>query len=113
MKIRWFEMVSEEELRRRSGQPTIIKKLRVNRWKRYDHVLIMSDQKNPQASIAMETSLPGKSGEAEGHLGEDHSKRYDVEGTGSRRCRGASCGPRRVEEVRCSPLGHLGPKRVK
>ena len=38
--------------------------------------------KNPQASIAMETSGPEESGETKGHLAEDHSKRVDREENG-------------------------------
>ena len=52
MKIIWFEMVSEEELRRRTGQPSISGKLRVNRWRWYGHVLRMPDEIIPmQASL--------------------------------------------------------------
>ena len=48
MKIRWFEMVSEEELRRRTGQPSIIEKLRVSRWRWYGHVLRMPEERIPK-----------------------------------------------------------------
>ena len=51
MKIRWFEMVSEEELRRRTGQPTIIEKLRVNRWRWYGHVLRMPEGRIPKQAM--------------------------------------------------------------
>ena len=51
MKIRWFEMVSEEELRRRTGQQSIIEKLRVNRWRWYGHVLRMPDQRIPKQAL--------------------------------------------------------------
>ena len=57
--------------------------------------------KNHQVSNAMETSWPEKSGEAKGHMGEDHSKKYDWEEIGPSSCRGASWGLRRVAEVRC------------
>ena len=43
LKIRWFEIVSEEELRRRTWQPYIIEKLRVNRSIWYGHVLRMPE----------------------------------------------------------------------
>ena len=45
MKIRWFDRVSEKELRRRTGQQTITEKLRITRWRRYGHVLRMPQQR--------------------------------------------------------------------
>ena len=45
LKIRWFEIVSEEELRRRTGQLAIIEKLRVNQWRLYGHVLRMPEER--------------------------------------------------------------------
>ena len=51
MKIRWFDMVSKEELRRRTGQQTIVEKLRVNRWRWYGHVLRMPEQRIPKQAL--------------------------------------------------------------
>ena len=51
MKIRWFDMVSEEELRRRTGQQTITEKLRINRWRWYGHVLRMPEQRTPKQAL--------------------------------------------------------------
>lgn len=51
MKIRWFDMVSEQELRRRTGQQTITEKLRINRWRWYGHVLRMPEQRTPKQAL--------------------------------------------------------------
>ena len=48
MMIRWFDMVSEQELRRRPGQQTIIERLRINQRRWYGHVLRMSHQRIPK-----------------------------------------------------------------
>ena len=51
LKIRWFDMVSEEELRRRTGQQTITEKLKISRWRWYGHVLRMSEQRIPKQAV--------------------------------------------------------------
>ena len=51
MKIRWFDMVSEEELRRRTGQQTVTEKLKISRWRWYGHVLRMSAQRIPKQAV--------------------------------------------------------------
>ena len=51
MKIRWFDRVSEEELRRRTGQQTITEKLRITRWRWYGHVLRMPEQRIPKQAL--------------------------------------------------------------
>ena len=51
LKIRWFDMVSEEELRRRTGQQSVIEKLRISRWRWYGHVLRMPDQRIPKQAL--------------------------------------------------------------
>ena len=51
MKIRWFDMVSEEELRRRTGQENIIEKLRVNRLRWFGPVLRMPDHRIPKQAL--------------------------------------------------------------
>ena len=51
MKIIWFDMVSEQELRRRTEQQTTIERLRINRWRWYGNVIRMSDQKIPKQAM--------------------------------------------------------------
>ena len=51
MKISSFDMVSEEELRRTTGQQPIAEKLRIYRWWWYRHVLKMSEQRNPKQAL--------------------------------------------------------------
>ena len=51
MKIRWFDMVSKEQLRRRTEQQTIVEKLRVNRWRWFGHVLSMPDRRIPKHAL--------------------------------------------------------------
>ena len=48
MKIRWYEHVSEEELRLRTNQQSVIEKIKITRWKWYGHVLRMSDERLPK-----------------------------------------------------------------
>ena len=45
MKIRWYDHISEEELRLRSGQESVVKKLGRNRWRYLGHVLRMDDSR--------------------------------------------------------------------
>ena len=51
MKIRWFDIVSEVELRRRTGRKTVTEKLRINRWRLYGHVLRMPEQRTPKQAL--------------------------------------------------------------
>ena len=52
MKIRWHEHVSEEELRQRSGQQSVVEKIKIARWKWYGHVLRMSDERLPKQALS-------------------------------------------------------------
>ena len=45
LKIRLLDMVREEELRRRTGQHSVIEKMRMNRWRCFGHVLGASVQR--------------------------------------------------------------------
>ena len=51
MKIRWFELVSQEKLRRRTGQSSIIEKSRVNIWRWYGHILRMLEERIPKQAL--------------------------------------------------------------
>ena len=51
MKIRWFDRVSEEEIRRRTGQRSIVEELKKSRWRWYGHVLRMPDQRIPKQAM--------------------------------------------------------------
>ena len=51
MKLRWLGMVSEQELTLRTGQQTIIERLRINRWRLYSYVLRMPDQIIPKQAL--------------------------------------------------------------
>ena len=51
LKVRWFDLVSEEELRRRTGQQSVIEKIKIARWKWYGHVLRMSDDRIPKQAL--------------------------------------------------------------
>ena len=51
MKIRWFDMVSEEELRARTGQKSVIERLRTCRWRWYGHVLRMPEERIPKEAL--------------------------------------------------------------
>jgi hypothetical protein len=48
MKIKWYEHVSEEEVRRRSGQQSVVEKIRYHRWRYYGHVLRMDEDRLPR-----------------------------------------------------------------
>ena len=48
MNVRWYEHVSENEIRRRSGQRSIIERIKENRWKWYGHVLRMPASRLPK-----------------------------------------------------------------
>ena len=51
LNIRWFDRVSEEELRRRTGQRSIVEELKKSRWRWYGHVLRMPDQRIPKQAM--------------------------------------------------------------
>ena len=44
MDIKWDEHVTEEEVRRRSGQQSVIDKLSTHRWRYYGHFLKMGQE---------------------------------------------------------------------
>ena len=48
MNVRWYEHVSENEIRRRSGLRSIIERIKENRWKWYGHVLRMPESRLPK-----------------------------------------------------------------
>ena len=52
MKIRWYDHVSEEELRRRTGQQNVVEKIKIARWKWYGHALRMSDERLPKQALS-------------------------------------------------------------
>ena len=45
MKIRWYDHVSEEELRRSTGQQSVVEKIKLVRWKSYGHVLRIPEER--------------------------------------------------------------------
>ena len=51
MKIRWFDMVSENELRERRGQQSVIERLRISRWRWYGHILRMQQGRIPKEAL--------------------------------------------------------------
>ena len=51
LKIRWYDHVSEEELRRRTGQQSVVEKIKIARWKWYGHVLRMPDERIPKQAL--------------------------------------------------------------
>ena len=51
MNVQWYEHVSEEEIRRRSGQRSVIERIKENRWRWYGHVLRMPDNRLPKQTI--------------------------------------------------------------
>ena len=51
MHIRWFDHVSEAEIRSRSGLRSVIERIKENRWKWYGHVLRMPESRLPKQSI--------------------------------------------------------------
>ena len=52
MNIKWYEHISEEEVRVRSGQQSVIQKLRTQRWRYYGHVLRMGDERLPKQVLS-------------------------------------------------------------
>ena len=51
LKIRWFDHVSEVELRRRTGQQSIVEVVKTRRWRWYGHVLRMPQHRLPKQAI--------------------------------------------------------------
>ena len=51
MHVRWFDHVIRDEIRRRSGQRSVIEIIKENRWKLYGHVLRMPENRLPKQSI--------------------------------------------------------------
>ena len=66
MQIRWFERVSEEELRRRTGQQTITEKLRMTRWRWFGHVLRMPEQRISKHTLRWRPTGRRRVGKPEG-----------------------------------------------
>ena len=52
MNIKWYEHITEEEVRRRSGQPSVVQKLRHQRWRYYGHVLRMGEERLPKQVLS-------------------------------------------------------------
>ena len=48
LNVRWYEHVSEIEIRCRSGQRSIIERIKENHWKWYGHVLRMPESRLPK-----------------------------------------------------------------
>ena len=48
MKIRWYDHVIYEELRRRTGQQSLVEKIRIARWNCCGHALRMPDERIPK-----------------------------------------------------------------
>ena len=48
MKVRWYEHISEVEIRSRSGQRSIIERIKESRWRWYGHVLRMPEDRLPK-----------------------------------------------------------------
>ena len=51
MKIRWYDHVSEEKLRRRTGPQILVEKIKIAQWKCYGHVLRMPDDRLPKQAL--------------------------------------------------------------
>ena len=49
--INWYEHVTEEEVRIRSGQKSVIQNMRTKRWSYYGHVLRMRDERLPKQTL--------------------------------------------------------------
>ena len=48
LKIQWYEHISEEEVRRRSGQKSVILEMGLRRWRYYGHALRMESGRLPK-----------------------------------------------------------------
>ena len=51
MNISWFEHISEEQIRERSGQKSVIETIRYRRWRWYGHVLRMPEHRLPKQAL--------------------------------------------------------------
>ena len=51
MKIRWYEYISEEQVRGSSSQRLVIEKMRYHRWWWHGHVLRMSEGRLPKQAL--------------------------------------------------------------
>ena len=52
MDIKWYEHVTEEEVRRRSGQKSVIEKMRIRRWSYFGHALRMGEERLPKQVLS-------------------------------------------------------------
>ena len=52
MKIRWYDHVSEVELRNRTGQRSVVEVIKMRRWRWYGHVLRMPESRLPKQAIS-------------------------------------------------------------
>ena len=52
MNIKWFEHVTEEEVRRRSRQQSVILRWKTGGWRYYGHVLRMSEERLPKQVLS-------------------------------------------------------------
>ena len=51
MGIKWYDHVTEDEVRRRSGQPSVIQKMKTHRWRYFGHVLRMNEERLPRQTL--------------------------------------------------------------
>ena len=52
MNIRWYEHITEEEVRRRSGPSSVVMRMRIQRWRYYGHVLRMGEERLPKQVLS-------------------------------------------------------------
>ena len=52
LKIQWLDHVSEDELRRITGQQDVIEKILISRWKWYGHVVRMCEERTPKQALS-------------------------------------------------------------
>ena len=52
MKIKWYDGDSEEELRRRTSQQSVVEKIKIARWKWYSPALRMPDERLPKQALS-------------------------------------------------------------
>ena len=52
MDIKWYEHITEEEVKRGSGQRNVIEKLRTNRWRYFGCVFKMGEEKLPKQVLS-------------------------------------------------------------
>ena len=50
--IRWYEHITEEEVRTRSGQQNIVQRMRLQRWRYYGHALRMDEERLPKQLLS-------------------------------------------------------------